>query len=136
MTKSAPETFSLEWVQWPNAMTEFWFKVGIVEVIPKLDFSKSDEVRFKFVDCTDFAAFERSELELILNEKIAFSLQDLREMLESANNNPLSGRETASFDFDFIEHMAQNIHVNFIVTLIDEILTTSLKGCDVHKKRK
>lgn len=121
-------TFELKNVDWPNLITEIWFKKTVVELIPsKAPISPKVDQRFKFLERTDFKLFEKDELELVLKEKLAFAVADFKEIIESAANNPLPSEDILpDSEFEFVELLIHQIDVSFIVTLIDEILRNSI----------
>ena len=79
MSFTKQHTFELENVDWPNLITEIWFKKTVVELIPSKEpsFPKVGQ-RFKFSDRTDFKLFEKDELELVLKEKLVFAIADFK----------------------------------------------------------
>lgn len=128
MSFTKQQTFELENVDWPNLITEIWFKKTVVELIPSKEpsFPKVGQ-RFKFSDRTDFKLFEKDELELVLKEKLVFAIADFKEIVESAANNPLPSEDILpDSEFQFVELLVHQIDVSFIVTLIDKILRNSI----------
>ena len=119
--------FGLEGVDWPNLITELWFKNYIVESAPTFEAAMlTGSPQYKFSKRTDFRAFSRGELELVLKEKLEFVVEDYNEMLASVANNPLPSDCLMHFgEAGFFELVIHQIDVSFIVVLIDELLTRS-----------